>query len=54
MALVEKIREFLGGREERQYSHQCGECGREFESPHHNPNKVSCPDCGSDRTHMAT
>jgi len=55
MPLVEKLKHLVGGStEEKQYSHACGDCGTEFTSTNHNPNDVSCPNCGSDRTHTAT
>lgn len=54
MPFVEKIKSVIGSTEEdRQYKHQCGDCESEFESPHQNPNEVSCPECGSTRVHTA-
>lgn len=54
MSLVKKLKSVLAGDEGmRQYTHQCSDCGSEFESAKHNPNQVSCPECGSERIHTA-
>lgn len=55
MPLIETLKSVLGGEtEQRQFKHQCGDCETTFEAPEHNPNEVSCPECGSDRIHTAT
>lgn len=53
MSLVTKVKRLFES-EDRTFHYQCTNCEAEFESPHADMSRISCPDCAATRVRTVT